>query len=236
MVRIIEVHTAGVCSQWPGPGGFAAIVKSEDYREMVRSGGDPKTTVRRMELNAAAEGLRAAIEMSGSEQTLIQVRSASEYVTDPFHKNWVPCWGDNVNFPIENNDLWHEVLSQVEGREVSWRLINEQSQSQMDERCRQLAGLQSERAITRSEDWLETAESWSITGEPSPVHKTADTPGNSGAGTAPESPAIQCCADREMAYSDRDANGETPLLLCLECARDTALEYMVERGSFIPVC
>ena len=55
----INIHTDGACTGNPGPGGFAAILVSEeiDFHDTV-TGGDPATTNNRMELSAVIEAIR----------------------------------------------------------------------------------------------------------------------------------------------------------------------------------
>ena len=54
----VEIFTDGACRGNPGPGGWAAIVRSRG-REKELSGGEAATTNNRMELKAAIEGLNA---------------------------------------------------------------------------------------------------------------------------------------------------------------------------------
>ena len=54
---IVEIFTDGACSSNPGPGGWGAILRFKDQKEL--SGGAQETTNNRMELQAAIEGLRA---------------------------------------------------------------------------------------------------------------------------------------------------------------------------------
>src|ERR1700753_2110689 len=54
----IELFTDGACSGNPGPGGWAAILRSGGH-ERELSGGKAHTTNNQMELMAVIEGLRA---------------------------------------------------------------------------------------------------------------------------------------------------------------------------------
>ena len=91
----MNIYTDGSCSDNPGPGGWAAIVLSDNAEPLRLSGHDPKTTNNRMELTAAIKGLEAA--PPGSEVTLF---SDSEYLVKTMTRNWKR----NVN-----QDLWAPV-------------------------------------------------------------------------------------------------------------------------------
>ena len=54
----ITIYTDGACSGNPGPGGWAAVLISGDYRKEI-SGGNPNTTNNIMELTAILEALKA---------------------------------------------------------------------------------------------------------------------------------------------------------------------------------
>ena len=54
----VEMWTDGACTGNPGPGGWAAILRSGRH-EKVLTGGERATTNNRMEITAALEGLRA---------------------------------------------------------------------------------------------------------------------------------------------------------------------------------
>ena len=53
----VEIYTDGACSGNPGPGGWAAILRSGSHEKVI-SGGDKETTNNRMEVTAALEALR----------------------------------------------------------------------------------------------------------------------------------------------------------------------------------
>lgn len=57
----MQLTTDGSCVGNPGPGGWACILRSDEFeRELV--GRDPHTTNNRMELKAVIEGLAALDE------------------------------------------------------------------------------------------------------------------------------------------------------------------------------
>ena len=52
------IYTDGACSGNPGPGGWGAIIKNENFFKEIR-GGALETTNNRMELTAAIEALES---------------------------------------------------------------------------------------------------------------------------------------------------------------------------------
>jgi ribonuclease HI len=55
---VIEIYTDGACRGNPGPGGWAALLKSGTH-ERELSGAEALTTNNRMELTAALRALQA---------------------------------------------------------------------------------------------------------------------------------------------------------------------------------
>ncbi|MBX5466466.1 MAG: ribonuclease HI [Firmicutes bacterium] len=115
-----EVYTDGACSnnQRPGgqPGGWAAVFK--DGR--ILSGAEPATTNNRMELKAAIAALRHT--PPGAE---VIVYSDSAYVVNAFQQDWfsgwrLRGWRNAKGKPVENLDLWQELLALAEARRVRW--------------------------------------------------------------------------------------------------------------------
>ena len=52
----VEIYTDGACRGNPGPGGWAALLRT-GKNELMVNGAEPDTTNNRMELRAAIEGL-----------------------------------------------------------------------------------------------------------------------------------------------------------------------------------
>jgi ribonuclease HI len=72
----IDLITDGACSGNPGPGGWAAILRTAEYEKEL-SGGEPATTNNRMELMAAIRGLAALKQPSA-----VTIHTDSRYVMD----------------------------------------------------------------------------------------------------------------------------------------------------------
>src|SRR5678816_1065914 len=117
----VEIFTDGACRGNPGPGGWAALLRTGD-KEREIGGGEALTTNNRMELRAAIEALNAL-----KRPCRVELHSDSQYVRDGITK-WIHGWQRNGwrtadKKPVKNADLWQELLD-AEGRhEVKWHWV-----------------------------------------------------------------------------------------------------------------
>ncbi|HOH92458.1 MAG TPA: ribonuclease HI, partial [Anaerolineaceae bacterium] len=81
----VEMWTDGACTGNPGPGGWAAILRSGKH-EKVLTGGERATTNNRMEITAALEGLRAL-----KEPCQVVIYTDSKYLMQGATE-WMPNW------------------------------------------------------------------------------------------------------------------------------------------------
>ena len=121
----MNIYTDGSCSDNPGPGGWAAIVLSDQDEPLRLSGHDPKTTNNRMELTAAIKGLEAA--QPGAAVTLF---SDSEYLVKTMTRNWKR----NVN-----QDLWEQLDSLTASRKITWEWVRGHAGNRWNEEADHLA-------------------------------------------------------------------------------------------------
>lgn len=84
-LAVVKIYTDGSCSPNPGPGGWGAVVLSEDGEKVTLSGREKETTNNRMELQAALEGLASL----PSPHT-VELYTDSKYV-----QNGITSWIDN---------------------------------------------------------------------------------------------------------------------------------------------
>ena len=132
MTNII-IFTDGAARGNPGPGGWGAIVATQDKVEELGGRGD-HTTNNRMELLAAI----SALEKVGlSEQPIIYTDSA--YVLSGATR-WIFGWQKNnwqttQKTEVLNRDLWERLLEAVRGKKVEWRLLKGHSGISANERC-----------------------------------------------------------------------------------------------------
>jgi ribonuclease HI len=134
----VTIYTDGACSGNPGPGGWGAILMYGEHRREL-SGYDPATTNNRMEILAAVEALRA---LKG--QCKVQLHSDSAYLVNAFRQNWLGNWQRNgwVNSkkdPVENQDLWRELLAVARPHQVEWIKVKGHADNPYNNRCDELA-------------------------------------------------------------------------------------------------
>src|SRR5262249_17426065 len=81
----VIIYTDGGCAPNPGPGGWAAILRTGEH-EKVLKGGEAASTNNRMELMAAISGLEAL-----KRPCVVDLHTDSQYVRDGITKyinNW----------------------------------------------------------------------------------------------------------------------------------------------------
>ncbi|NLN83439.1 MAG: ribonuclease HI [Firmicutes bacterium] len=136
--KIVEIYTDGACSGNPGPGGWAAVLKYKGNRKEI-SGGIKATTNNRMELQAAIEGLAAL-----KESCQVNLYSDSAYLINAFKQGWLDNWQRNgwknaKKQPVENQDLWQQLLSLNRKHQISWHKVKGHSDDEENNRCDALA-------------------------------------------------------------------------------------------------
>jgi len=136
--KAIIVYTDGACSGNPGPGGWAAILQYGGHAREL-SGGDPATTNNRMELQAAIAALEAL-----KEPCDVQLHSDSAYLVNAFKQDWLSNWQRNgwmnsKKEPVENQDLWRELLALTRHHSVAWVKVKGHANDTLNNRCDELA-------------------------------------------------------------------------------------------------
>ncbi|HEX5481685.1 MAG TPA: ribonuclease HI [Terriglobia bacterium] len=130
--------TDGSCPMGnPGPGGWAAILQSNQH-ERVISGSHPATTNNRMELAGAIEGLRVL-----KTRCLVTLVTDSMYVKQGITE-WLPKWQTNgfkaaSGRPVLNQDLWEQLDQLVRQHEVHWEWTRSHSDHALQNRADALA-------------------------------------------------------------------------------------------------
>jgi ribonuclease HI len=127
-VAALSVWTDGACSGNPGPGGWAWA--TPDGRQ--DSGGSPRTTNQRMEIQAVLEAVRA---LDGP----LLVMSDSTYVVNCFRDRWwqgwlARGWLTSAKKPVANRDLWEPLVSEVRSRgNIDFRWVKGHSGDRMND-------------------------------------------------------------------------------------------------------
>jgi ATP-dependent phosphofructokinase / diphosphate-dependent phosphofructokinase len=133
-----SVYTDGACSGNPGPGGWAAVISGGGLTREI-SGREEMTTNQRMELQAAIEALRSI--PPGSK---VRLHSDSAYLVNCFLQGWIDRWQVNgwrtsKGSPVENQDLWKELLKLSKQHEIEWVKVKGHGGNKLNERCDLLA-------------------------------------------------------------------------------------------------
>jgi ribonuclease HI len=140
-MKEVTIYTDGACSGNPGPGGWAAILLYNGTEKEL-TGYASETTNNRMELQAAVEGLKA-LKVACN----VKLYSDSAYLVNCFkqkwYKNWVlNGWRNSKNQPVENQDLWKEILSLMETHQVEYIKVKGHADNPYNNRCDELARAQ----------------------------------------------------------------------------------------------
>ena len=139
---LVEMFTDGACRGNPGPGGWAALLRTgKTEREL--SGGEPLTTNNRMELLAAIRGLEAL-----KRPCRVRLHTDSIYVRDGITK-WIHGWRRNGwktadKKPVKNAELWQELLDAAAPHRIDWRWVKGHAGHPENERADALACAEAE--------------------------------------------------------------------------------------------
>ena len=137
-MKKVELYTDGACSGNPGKGGYGGILmyngRSKEY-----SGYEPNTTNNRMELTAVIEGLKML-----KEPVELYVYSDSAYTVNAFLNDWISAWilkgwRTAGNKPVQNIDLWQELLELIKPHKVTWIKVKGHADNVHNNRCDALA-------------------------------------------------------------------------------------------------
>jgi len=139
-----KIYTDGACIGNPGPGGWAAVIFTNDKKKEL-FGGEKLTTNNRMELTAAIKALEYcnAEEKKESLSKQIIIYTDSIYVKEGITV-WINNWeknnwktADKKN--VKNVDLWKKLKKLAESNLVEWNWIKGHSQDPMNELADRLA-------------------------------------------------------------------------------------------------
>ena len=133
----VEIFTDGACRGNPGPGGWAALLRSQGIETML-SGAEPETTNNQMELMAAIQGLEALKRTSS-----VALTTDSQYVRQGITQ-WIHGWKRNgwktsQKQPVKNKELWQRLDAAVESHDVQWHWVKGHSGHEENERVDQAA-------------------------------------------------------------------------------------------------
>jgi len=117
----IEIYTDGACRGNPGPGGWAALLRSGAHEKEL-SGAETPTTNNRMELTAVIRAVEAL-----KRHSRVRLYTDSEYVRRGITE-WLRAWKARgwrtaERKPVKNQDLWQQLDAVAAGHEVEWHWV-----------------------------------------------------------------------------------------------------------------
>jgi ribonuclease HI len=144
----VIIYTDGSSRGNPGPGGWGAIILTND--EVLELGGGEKTTTNnRMELMGAIHGLREISHNVGDEQVReVEVRTDSEYVKKGMTEwinGWIAKgWKTASKKSVLNQDLWQALKHEEDrlkksGVHVGWVYVEAHVGIPLNERADTIA-------------------------------------------------------------------------------------------------
>lgn len=122
----------------PGVGGWGAVL-IYGKRKKELSGSEAQTTNNRMELTAVIEAVKAL-----NQPCEVDLFTDSSYVCNAFKNGWIWNWLKNGwktanKHPVENQDLWKELLERIRIHKVSWNKVKGHADNEFNNRCDKLA-------------------------------------------------------------------------------------------------
>ena len=115
-------------------------------------GGEKDTTNNRMELTAAIMALSAL-----KWPCQVVLYSDSAYLINAFSQGWITRWQMNgwrtvKKEPVENRDLWQQLLDLTETHEVSWQKVKGHADDRFNTICDAMAVEESQKAAKFTEE------------------------------------------------------------------------------------
>lgn len=138
MKKQVTIYTDGACSGNPGPGGWGCILMYNQHKK-ESSGGAADTTNNRMEITAALEALKLL-----KEPCQVDLYTDSAYLCNALEKRWLETWSKNgwktaSKSSVENQDLWKELLIQLQRHDVQFHKVKGHADNEFNNRCDKLA-------------------------------------------------------------------------------------------------
>ncbi len=136
----VVIATDGACKGNPGIGGWGAVLRAADGRELELSGAEPHTTNNRMELTGAIKALEALTQPAD-----VILSTDSNYVKDGITK-WVHGWRKKGwrtadGKPVKNVELWQALIAAADPHKIDWKWVKGHSGDPDNERVDALANV-----------------------------------------------------------------------------------------------
>jgi len=135
--QAVDIYTDGGADPNPGAGGWGAVLIAGLKTKEI-SGADPETTNNRMELTAAISALGLL-----KQPCQVNLYTDSQYLRKGITQ-WVTGWMENGwrkrnGRPVENKDLWIELIDQADRHEIEWHWVKGHRGNPLNERADRLA-------------------------------------------------------------------------------------------------
>jgi ribonuclease HI len=132
----VTIYTDGTCDPNPGPGGWAALLRTGRH-ERILTGSDPATTNNRMELTAALRALQAL-----SQPCQVDFYTDSDYLRRGVSE-WLPNWRrrnwQRKGGELKNRDLWQALEAAIHPHQIAWHWVRSHAGDRDNERVDALA-------------------------------------------------------------------------------------------------
>ncbi len=133
----VIIYTDGACDPNPGPGGWAAVLRSGPH-EKVLTGHEPHTTNNRMELQAVITALNAVKRPSH-----VVLHTDSRYVqtgVTEYLERWkARHWQTADKKAVANQDLWQALDDALQRHQIEWVWVKGHAGDPLNERVDQLS-------------------------------------------------------------------------------------------------
>lgn len=133
---VVTIYTDGACEPNPGPGGWAALLRSGS-QEKVLTGGEAQSTNNRMELRAAIAALQAL-----NRPCQVRFFTDSEYLRRGITE-WLPRWRARgwrrKGGALANAELWQALESAIGPHQIEWHWVRGHAGNPDNERVDRLA-------------------------------------------------------------------------------------------------
>ena len=131
MTDVVEIYTDGSCRGNPGPGGWAALLRTKGVSKVL-SGAELSTTNNRMEITAAIMALEALkrpcrVKLVTDSQYLM--KGITEWMAKWEKRGWVTA----QKTPVKNVDLWRRLSAAVERHQVEWEWVRGHNNHEQNE-------------------------------------------------------------------------------------------------------
>ena len=133
-----KIYTDGACSGNPGPGGWAAIIISDNEIKETFFGSEKNTTNNQMELTAPIKAIQKF-----KKKSEILIFTDSTYVRDGI-TTWIKKWEKNgwktaLKKPVKNKDLWKKLKNLSSKHSIKWVWVKGHAQDKYNNLVDELA-------------------------------------------------------------------------------------------------